>query len=116
MTDIQDSPLLLAPPAAVNFLEDKGFRTTAKALANLRSEGGGPKYLKDRIAGRIFYTSQTLDDWLNRRLVLCLSTSDFDQGRNNPPIRVPDEKVEGNNIQNAASEDDVDVGSSHRRA
>jgi len=48
---------LLTPDEAATYLKYQ-----VKTLANLRSMGGGPPYLKRR--GRIFYRTEDLDSWL----------------------------------------------------
>lgn len=44
------------------------LNTTKKSLAQMRSEGGGPKFLTDA-AKRIFYKKKDIAIWLEHRLV-----------------------------------------------
>ncbi len=54
-----------SPKAASHYLKvHHGLDYATKTLANWRSDGGGPAFVK--IRGRIYYDTADLDEWVQR--------------------------------------------------
>ena len=76
--DSSGSTILLAPPAASQFLAKFGVQAATPTLAKLRCIGGGPAFR--RYGRRIVYERLELLRWVEARLSPTrLSTSDIDE-------------------------------------
>ena len=73
--DLNGSAILLAPPAASEFLAKFGVRAAIPTLAKLRCVGGGPAFR--RYGRRVVYERLELIRWIESRLSPAhFSTSD----------------------------------------
>jgi hypothetical protein len=59
---------------AARSLSERGIPTAPATLAKLATTGGGPEMCK--FGRRVFYTTASLNSWIESRLFTCRSTSE----------------------------------------
>jgi hypothetical protein len=76
MTTIPRGRMLRTEAASQYLATEWGVRRKPRVLANLRSSGGGPRYLRDTRARKVIYPQQWLDEFALEILRPATSTSD----------------------------------------